>query len=308
MQYKSFWHTKKNTSEIISETFGESILNKICIESLYSSISLGTEKLVAHGRIPPELFNKMIVPYMNGSFNFPIKYGYSLVGKNRKNEIIHVMHPHQTKCFVNEKDCFVVSENVSPVLATQLSNLETVINAIWVSKVKSGQKVLVCGLGSVGVLLAETLKSYCNATVFVKETNEIKNTILVEKGFFLAVENQEYDICFNVSATENGLQYCIDRCATEGKIIELSWYGTTAVNLKLGGNFHYKRLQIISSQVSEIPLEMKASQDFLSRKKLAEKLLTIIDIMGFISIIPFEELPEFFNNNNTSNFITVVKY
>jgi D-arabinose 1-dehydrogenase-like Zn-dependent alcohol dehydrogenase len=308
MNYKSFWHLKNNQSEIISETLEMSNLDKIQIESLYSSISLGTEKIVAQGKVPSSLYEKMAVPYQRGTFEFPIQYGYSLVGKNKKNQLVHLMHPHQTSCFVNEKDCFVCEKETKAVLATQLSNMETVINAIWVSKVKPKQKVLVCGLGSIGVLLAETLQKYCKALVFVKETNEYKLDFLAEKGFLIAKENQEFSLCFHVSANQNGLQYCIDHSSKEGKIIELSWYGTREISIRLGENFHYNRLQIISSQVSEIPLEKTETEDFLSRKKLAEKLLQRIPIQDYISLIAFDDLPEFFKNTPKNHFITVVKY
>jgi threonine dehydrogenase-like Zn-dependent dehydrogenase len=168
--------------------------------------------------------------------------------------------------------------------------------------------VLVCGVGSIGVLLAETLKNYCKAVVFVKETNDYKLDFLLKKGFSIAEENQEFHLCFHVSATQNGLQYCIDHSAKEGKIIELSWYGNNAISIRLGEKFHYSRLQIISSQVSEIPFEKAETEDFLSRKKLAEKLLQLIPIRDYISLIAFEDLPDYFKNTPKNHFITVVKY
>lgn len=308
MNYKSFWHLQNNHSEIISESIEMPNSDKIEISSLYSSISLGTETIVSQGKVPPSLHEKMAVPYMVGSFNFPIKYGYSLVGTNNNGALIHVMHPHQTTCWVEEKDCFVCSEQSDPILATQLANMETVINAIWVSDVQPNQKVLVCGLGSVGVLLAETLRGYCQAVVYVKEKDEGKVAILAKNDFTIATETDEFTLSFHVSASEKGLQYCIDHAAEEGKIIELSWYGNHPIQLNLGGNFHYNRLQIISAQVSAIPLIKKNSEDFFSRKKLAEKLVHTIPIRDYISLIPFEELPDFFNHKINTNFITVVKY
>jgi threonine dehydrogenase-like Zn-dependent dehydrogenase len=314
MQTKSFWHTSKKSSEIRTQNLEiSSIENPIIIKSAYSAISLGTEKLVALGNIPTEMFAKMKVPYMSGDFNFPVKYGYSLVGQTPENNWVHVMHPHQNCEIVNSEDCYFLSDKTDLLVATQISNLETIVNAIWTSKVKANDRVLVCGTGSIGVLLAKTVKEYCKANVFVEENNPVKREKLVDFGFQLCNTKTDYDICFNVSASENGLQYCIDHCTTEGKIIELSWYGNKPVLLQLGGNFHYKRLQIISSQVSEIPIEMEKDFDFLSRKKLVEKLINLVDYKPLISnIIEFEKLPEFFEkirkNQPNNDFITVVKY
>lgn len=308
MKLNSFWHINSSTSEIISETIENPLLGDEFVRSLYSSISLGTEKLVAGGKIPEEMHELMKVPHMNGSFKFPIKYGYSLVGKNSKNELVHIMHPHQSVCIVEKKDCFLISEKLNPIEATQISNMETIINAIWVSKVSSGQKILVCGIGSIGILLLETLKKHYNVDVYFKETNDDKIKRLLENGHKDSENQQDFDICFNVSANEKGLQYCIDHSKNEGKIIELSWYGNKKVTLSLGTNFHYKRLQIISSQVSELPLEKQRTESFLTRKKMAESLLSSLKITPYISIIPFEDMPDFFRTKTNKNFITVVKY
>ncbi|MDR7209373.1 hypothetical protein [Flavobacterium piscis] len=315
MRVKAFWHNNKKTSEIKAEPLDFSNVNqavKICTR--YSSISIGTEKLVANGEIPLDLYTKMKVNYMGGGFDFPVKYGYSLVGETDDHRWAHVMHPHQNQIIVNNDDCYFFSqEDIDPVVATQFSNLETVINAIWTSKVKQTDIVLVCGTGSVGILLAQTIKEHIGATVFVLESNPVKKEKLKHFGFDLCTNSLEYDITFNVSANEKGLQYCIDHTVEEGKIIELSWYGNSSVLLQLGGNFHYKRLQIISSQVSSIPYEKKEAYNFLTRKQLAEHLLRTIDYKVFISnIISFDELPFYFDqirkNKPNEDFITIVKY
>jgi threonine dehydrogenase-like Zn-dependent dehydrogenase len=312
MSPKSLWHIASNFSEIREE----SPSNKdsfIEVEALYSGISLGTETLVATGKVPLEMHDKMTVPYMEGSFNFPLKYGYSLVGKTHTQEFVHVMHPHQNAILVDPKSCFFFSDKINPIVATQFSNLETVINALWTSEVTNEDTVLVCGSGSVGILLAKTLKEYTGAKVYVKEVNEEKVRKLKLLGFDIADDTMTFDIAFNVSANENGLQYCIDHMVTEGKIIELSWYGTKKVELNLGTDFHYKRLQILSSQVSEIPKKQQREFDFFSRKKLVEKIMHQVDFLPLITnIIPFEELPQFFSdiqkNTPQNHFITIVKY
>jgi threonine dehydrogenase-like Zn-dependent dehydrogenase len=312
MEAKSLWHTDERQSEILSETFS---LEPDCleVESAYSAISLGTEKLVATGKVPTEMHQIMRVPYQSGNFTFPVKYGYSIVGKTKENEWLHAMHPHQDCFSISAADAYFFSETVNPMVATQLSNLETVINALWMSKVTAEDSVLVCGLGSIGILLAQTLKEYVGAKVCVLETNPTKKAALQNWGFESCNGQKEYTICFNVSAHADGLQYCIEHTVAEGKIMELSWYGNQAVSLKLGAHFHYKRLQIISVQVAEIPMAYREEQTYRSRKQLAEKLMLEIDYTKFITrIIPFAELPSFFEEirkgKPNNDFITIVKY
>lgn len=312
MEARALWHIGDTRSEILSENLSLPT-DYLAVKSAYSSISLGTEKLVATGKVPSALHTIMQVPYQSGNFAFPTKYGYSIVGQTEDSRWLHALHPHQDYLAIAHADAYFFSATIDPKVATQLSNLETVINAIWVSKVTEKHTVLVCGLGSVGILLAQTLKEYIGAKVWVLETNSAKKTALQDWGFNCCNGQKEYDICFNVSASADGLQYCIEHTATEGKIMELSWYGNQSIMLKLGTHFHYKRLQLISVQVSEIPIEYRDRHNYLSRKQLAEKIMQQISFASFITrIIPFDSLPDFFeevrSDKTNNDFITLVKY
>ncbi len=308
---KAIWHTDAKTTVLLEEA--DNLLSDLVeVKALYSAVSSGTERLVACGAISEELTEKMKVPYMKGSFSFPIQYGYSISGVTPDMKPVHLMHPHQNHLWVKEDDLFYYTKSICPKLATQFSNMETVVNALWDSGVQSNNRVLVCGTGSVGILLAQTLKEYVKAEVYVLEKNPEKRERLVQLGFQLCDGKSNYEICFNVSGSGNGLQYCIDHCETEGTVVELSWYGTQKIELQLGGNFHYNRVRIISSQVSKIP-KSQPQFDFYSRKKWVETLLTEVDYSAFLTqIIPFESAPAFFNrlrqNQEQNEFITLIEY
>jgi threonine dehydrogenase-like Zn-dependent dehydrogenase len=312
MEARSLWHTDEKHSEILSETLTPPT-DSLEIKSAYSAISLGTEKLVATGKVPSDLHTFMRVPYQSGNFTFPIKYGYSVVGLTNDKQWVHCMHPHQDFLAVSKPDAYFFSAAVNPKVATQLSNLETVINAIWMSEVTDKDSVLVCGLGSIGILLAQTLKEYIGAKVWVMETNSIKKTALQDWGFDNCSGQIEYDICFHVSASADGLQYCIAHTVTEGKIMELSWYGNQSISIQLGTHFHYKRLQLLSVQVSEIPIDYRDQHSYFSRKQLAENIMRQVDFSKFITrIVAFNQLPAFFeevrNGKPNNDFITLVEY
>jgi len=82
----------------------------------------------------------------------------------------------------------------------------------------------------------------------------------------------------------------------EGKIIELSWYGTKSVQLNLGGDFHYQRKQIISSQVGQVPFEKSARWNYQRRKETVWELLKNPLFDAHITHeIPFTESPAFFD-------------
>jgi threonine dehydrogenase-like Zn-dependent dehydrogenase len=134
-----------------------------------------------------------------------------------------------------------------------------------------------------------------------------------EMNWKLVDEIDNFDIIYHTTATEEGLQYGIDHLKEEGKLIELSWYGNKSVKINLGKEFHYKRLSIISSQVSVIPKMMRENHSYSSRKELAFKYLEDKSYDDLIShIIPFEETPSFFDKlrkgNLENGLIWIIKY
>jgi len=128
------------------------------------------------------------------------------------------------------------------------------------------------------------------------EKNEWRINQAKQLGFIVN-EPIQPSLAFHTTGTEKGLQTCINQVKKEGKVIELSWYGNKKVNLQLGESFHYDRKQIISSQVSSIPLKKQSEWDFVKRKQYVFNLLNAPDYDEYISqVIPFEESASFFND------------
>ena len=315
---------KKQIQEIWFEAAGKcSVVAKdkdfssdlIELKSKYSLISGGTETLVYNGEVPEELNQKMRVPYMQGEFNFPLTYGYSLVGEvqngKNKGKYAHVMHPHANNIEVQEKDLFLLPEGASAKNATLLSNAETAINAIWDSKVELGDSVLVVGFGIIGQMVASILKhmGYSPVVSDPGKNDEVNNFEL--ENYIDSVNGGTYDVVFHCSASEQGLQMGIDSLNTEGRLIELSWYGKKKVNLSLGGSFHYERKKIISSQVSNIPGDKKERWTYLKRKELGMELISkgVFDKI-VLKEISLSECPGYYKESaeNTSNTLTTIKY
>ena len=297
----SLWHTSSSKSILQKEELGQIPRQKVLIQSLYSLISTGTEKLVAKGLVPVSMHQSMRVPAMGGDFIFPIKYGYSLVGKVVsngifKNKIVHLLHPHQDFLIVNKTDFSIVPTEIPAKRAALASNMETALNAIWDSKVSVGDKVLVCGFGMIGGLVARLLSLLPAVEVFIVEKNTFRANQATKMGFMVNPKDIiNFDYSFHTSGTSTGLQTCIDAVGMEGKIIELSWYGTKSVEVNLGANFHYQRKQIISSQVGHIPFTKSARWNYHRRKQVVWELLKnpVFDA-HITNEVAFNESPAFF--------------
>lgn len=270
-------------------------------EALYSAISPGTERLVYSGKVPESLYQEMRCLYMGGDFPFPLKYGYSLVGKIVEgprewiDTLVHVLHPHQDRGMVQIKDLYPVPAAVSPQQATLASNLETAINAIWDAQVSIGDRVLIVGFGIVGSLIARLLSFMPGVQVEILDVDSAKMALIEKMGFCQASSDENalpFDLAFHASGTAAGLQTAIDGVGFEGRIIDLSWYGIQAVTLQLGGSFHPMRKTIISSQVSHISPSQRPRWDHRRRKALVFSLLERSEFASHITqSVPFAELP-----------------
>ncbi len=300
-------HVNPETSRLESAGYSFEPGNELVIRSLASLVSLGTERLVARGKVPGESYAAMKVPGMEGSFSFPCTYGYSLVGKviegppQLKEQRVHLMHPHADRVIAEQSAISAVPERIPDHRATLASNMETVLNALWDSRMSGGEKVLVVGYGLIGALIASLVKAKEPKELFICDPDPAKKSLAANLGFNHQTPGQvlkdHYDIVFHCSASGAGLQTAIDSAGFEGKVIETSWYGTREVCLKLGGSFHYMRKMIISSQVSSIPGHMKEDWDFDKRKKYIWQVLRDPWYDQLITrTIPFEDAPDFFND------------
>lgn len=274
---KALWHLDAQTSAIQHVKPAPSPADTLHIKSQYSLISMGTELLVAKGMVPPELYTSMRVPYMQGEFLLPVKYGYSLVGQSPEGTLYHLMHPHQDHCLVDPDQCEEIPQGIPPKRATLASNLGTALTGIWDGDVKPGERIAIVGFGMIGSLIARIARSIPGTQVVVIDTQEHRRAIAASMGHVVMEDPHQvvapFDIAYHTSATATGLQTAIDLVGMEGRVVEMSWYGNMPASLHLGGEFHILRKRIISSQVSHIPSSMRARWDVRRRRQVVFDLL-----------------------------------
>ena len=306
MKANALWHTNSECSVILEQELPDRNNHMILIESLYSLVSLGTERLVASALIPVAIWNQMAVPYMEGSFSLPCKYGYSLVGRvlkgaaEYKGKTVHLMHPHQDKTWVNASSVIVIPAEIPAQRAVLASQVETAVNAVWDSRISLGDTVLVAGFGLVGAIIALLVSGIPGVKVSILEKNEYRKEIAREMCFHLLDKmddnDEEFDVAIHTTGDENILQFCIDHIGHESQVTEVSFYGKQTVTLRLGETFHTGRKRIVVSQVSQIPSQRMNRWDLERRKNLVFDILKDkrFDLLAG-NIIPFKQAPFLFN-------------
>lgn len=281
---------------------GEGLL---AVKALYSLISLGTEKLVTTQKLNGVTYEKMKTPHQAGKFGKYFTYGYSMVGQviddsALAGKYVHLMHPHQEVALVKREDVSALPELKDLRVAALSSNMETAANAIWDSECSLGDKTLIIGYGTIGALTAAIIKKSAAHELYVIEKEPYRFNECKRHGFNAHTNPDElpddFDIVFNASGHPDGLQLAIDKAGYEGKIVELSWFGLQKAALSFGEKFHYNRLKIVSSQVSNIPAQKLPRWNFARRKALVFNLLQELELSRLITReVKFSEAPAFFD-------------
>jgi threonine dehydrogenase-like Zn-dependent dehydrogenase len=306
MKSHALWHTSSVASAILEQELPDRNDNMLLIQSLYSLVSLGTERIVASALIPAAVWDQMAVPYMEGTFSLPCKYGYSLVGKvlkgpaEYKGRTVHLMHPHQDMLWVSASSVFILSDDLPAKRAVLASQVETAVNAIWDSRISLGDSVLIAGFGLVGAIIALLASGIPGIQVTILEKNEYRKEIAREMCFDVLDRQDDngkiFDLAIHTAGDEKALQFCIDHTGYESQVTDVSFYGKKSISLMLGETFHTGRKRIVVSQVSQIPSQKINRWDSQRRKNLVFDILKDkrFDLLAG-NIIPFEQAPVLFN-------------
>lgn len=247
---EAVWFKSPQMVELRQEVLPSPRTGDIRVRAIASGISAGTEMLVYRGQVSADL--ALDLPTLEGSFGFPIKYGYASVGRTDDGGLVFVHHPHQTE--------YVVPATMAIALPKQLgergvflANVETAVNVMLDAAPRLGETVLIFGQGVVGLLLTQ-LAVRVGARVLAVEPHERRQRIAADLGAHIVSPDEVHDADVVIEASGNpaALDQAVRCVAFGGTVVACSWYGTKPVSLDLGGAFHRGRARIVSSQVSTI--------------------------------------------------------
>lgn len=252
--------------------------NQVEIESLYSLISSGTELKVFKGMFESAALDVNIKGMEDESMEYPLSYGYSLVGRvaacgpdvkdadHILGKLAFVFSPHSTRVVVDRDAIQLVPEGIEPEDAIFMPSVETALSLVHDANVRLGENVAIFGQGLIGLLVTAILsmqKMKASSVHFGSVTtfDAIDDRLAVSSmmGSTSALQPQyvsvagPFDVSLEVSGNPKALQSAIDNTCDSGRVIVGSWYGNVDVTLKLGIDFHRSHKIIQTSQVSNIP-------------------------------------------------------
>jgi NADPH:quinone reductase-like Zn-dependent oxidoreductase len=282
---RALWYVNAGQAEIRQGAAGA---GPVRVETLWSGLSRGTERLVLEGRVPEGERERMRAPAQEGDFPFPVKYGYAAVGRvaegpaELRGRIVFALHPHQAGFRCQPDFVLRVPEGVPARRAILAANMETALNAIWDAGLAAGDRIAVIGAGLVGCLTAFLARHHAGAEATLIDRIAERRVTAAELGvrFVTSAEadtalQKNFKTVFHTSASAAGLALGLDLLGFEGTLVEMSWFGAGPVPVPLGGAFHSRRLRIQSSQVGHVAPAMRASVSH--RDRLARALALLAD-------------------------------
>lgn len=279
-QAQALWITGPEQAEV-RDVVPDLQPDHVAVRTCFSGISRGTERLVYRGQVPVSEHDTMRAPFQEGAFTFPVKYGYAAVGEieagPRVGEIVFALFPHQTRLTIPDDAAVPVPAHVPAARAVLAANMETALNITWDAGISVGDRVLVIGCGVVGGLVGYLAARIAGTEVTLVDIDPAKRDLAEALGCAFAPPEQledGADVIVHASASGAGLATAIGVAGIETRIVEASWYGTKNVETTLGGRFHQRRLQLISSQVGRIPASHAARWTYRRRLGKALSLLT----------------------------------
>jgi hypothetical protein len=300
MRGKALWYVGPGHAELREETVAAPKGGEVQVRSLFGAVSRGTERLVHAGRVPASEYERMRAPLMAGSFPFPVKYGYAIVGTVEAGDAglhgrtVFSLHPHQSLFTLPAEAVLPLPEPVSPRRAVLAANMETALNAVWDGAPAAADRIAVVGGGFVGLLVAYLCARLPAAEVTVVDVAARAKLAHALGARFAQPDAApaDCDLVFHASGTGAGLATALRLAGEEAMIIELSWYGSGEVAAPLGEAFHSRRLRLVSSQVGKVAPSHRSR--WTHRRRLAAALALLdtpaLDLL-LAPAIAFEELP-----------------
>jgi 2-desacetyl-2-hydroxyethyl bacteriochlorophyllide A dehydrogenase len=304
---RSIYFTSPYQITVQEEVVPDPLPGQVVVQTLCSAISPGTEGLIYRGRLPQEVSLDENLPALAGGFAYPLKYGYSAVGRvievgdggDRawQDRLVFAFHPHES-CFTAAPDELqVVPDDVSPEDAVFLPNMETAVNLVMDGRPLIGEQVVVFGQGIVGLLTTALLSWFPLQKRVTLDRFALRRQASLELGAHASLDPDEpgaleklrsllpagADLAYELSGAPAALDAAIAVTGFAGRVIIGSWYGQKRASLDLGGAFHRSRIQLISSQVSTLAPELSGRWSKERRFAVAWEALRKLQPSRFIT-------------------------
>jgi 2-desacetyl-2-hydroxyethyl bacteriochlorophyllide A dehydrogenase len=330
----SVWFASPRTVELRASIAPPPGRGEVRIEALFSGISHGSEMMVYRGEVPTGLALDATLSTLQGSFGFPVRYGYANVGRVvdvgsevenlAEGDLVFAFNPHQTCYTVPSTVVIRLPKQTDPRLGIFVANVETALNSILDAAPRLGERVAVIGQGVVGLLITQLVRRAGASLIITSDLHEKRRELSRSAGADVSIDPSTgslaervseltggvgADVVIEASGQPGALNDAFAASAHEARVVAVSWYGTKRAELALGSEFHRKRLTLKSSQVSNLDPSLSPRWTILRRRELAVRYLGELSLGEMVShVVPFDRAAEAYSlvDQHPSEVVQVV--
>ncbi len=338
MTRQSLFFVAPREVEIREEPLAPPGPGQVLVQALISAISPGTELLIYRGQAPLDLAVDETIPALAGRFGFPLKYGYSVIGRvlalgegvpgEWQDRLVFAFHPHESHFLANLEELLLPPPSLTPEAAVFFPIMETAVTFVMDGQPQLGEQVAVFGQGVVGLLLTGLLALYPLARLVTLDLHASRRRLSMEWGAHISLDPGDpgsleqllenwsapafyrgADLCYEVSGNPAALNQAIAVTGFHGRVVIGSWYGRKKADLDLGGRFHRSRMRLISSQVSTVAPELSGRWSKFRRYLLAWRMLQEMDPVSLITHrFPLDQAAQAYDllNKNPAEALQVI--
>jgi alcohol dehydrogenase len=298
MNGRALFFTGDRTVSVREIPIPEPDTGQVLVRTERSAISPGTELLVYRDEVPTEMSADETIDTLDGTFSYPLQYGYSTVGRvvavgdsvddKWLDRRVFSFNPHESHFLAEPAQ--LVHTTLRPQEALFIPTVETAVNFVMDARPRIGARVAVFGQGPVGLLTTALLAEFPLAELVTVDCYEKRRSLSRSLGASKSVPPEEIDdaigdpdITFELSGNPAALDNAIDMTGFAGQVIIGSWYGTKDVSLDLGGEFHRSHLRIQSSQVSRLDPDHADRWDKDRRMEYVRSWLSDTDLSALLT-------------------------
>jgi 2-desacetyl-2-hydroxyethyl bacteriochlorophyllide A dehydrogenase len=308
---------KPRTVSLKTEAVPEPGPDEVLVQTRFSAVSSGTERLFYRGRVPEEMALDTDIPALAGSARYPFKYGYAAAGRvigagsdvpdGWTGRRVFAFHPHESHFTARPADLHELPDEMAWRDGVFLPNMETAVNFLMDGRPVIGETVVIFGMGIVGLLTAAVLVRFPLWALIAVDPCADRRELAGGLGAFVHPADPESlgdviseltggkgpDLIYEVSGSPAALNQAVDMAGFDTRIVVGSWYGSSRSSLDLGGRFHRNRIRIESSQVSTLAPAFQGRWSHRRRLAMAMAMIREIGPARFISHeFDFSRAPE----------------
>ncbi|MEX2161620.1 MAG: zinc-binding alcohol dehydrogenase [Anaerolineales bacterium] len=302
MKRQSVYFVAPRRVELRIEDLPEPATGEARLKAICSAISTGTELMLYKGEAPAALAVDATLPALTGTLAYPLKYGYSMIGRveglgsgveaSWQGRLAFAFNPHETAFNARVEDLIPLPADCAEKDGAFLPAMETAVNLVLDGEPRLGERVAVLGQGLIGLLTTALLARHPLGTLVTLDRYGARRELSVSMGAQAAFDPGDVtkakeslgergaDLVYELTGNPEALNQALDLVGEQGRVVVGSWYGERRAAINLGERFHRGRVKLISSQVSHIEPALRGRWDRQRRFEVAWTLLNEIKPSG----------------------------